>query len=334
MTVNVKLFDSLADVAEDAADTLDRAHQPSLYDRMSWFEMTARHCGEDGRPPLVARARDGDRAAWLFLCRAGPHSAEALASWYTLAFDLVRQGEDDGLIAAIAQQLGDLAEITIAPVARPEPIEDAFEAAGWSAVRSVKTENWELHPPADFEAFWNARPGKLRSIVKRKGKKANLDIVIHDRFDEQAWDDYRTIYTNSWKPDEGSWEFMQEFAETEGEAGALRLGLAYKDGEPVAAQLWHVENGRATIHKLAYAESAKSFSPGSILSKAMFRHVIEQDAPEIIDYGTGSEPYKADWMDAPRPLYELKLYNRRHPAAWLPLLRQKASGLVRRAASD
>lgn len=334
MTVNVKLFDSLGDVAIDAGDTLDRAQQPNLYDRIDWFERTAMNCGFDNKPPLVARARRGDAAAWLFLCRSGARHAEALASWYTLAFDIVRKGEDDGLLASIAADLKQLATITISPIAQPEPVEKAFQAAGWKVIRSVASENWELRPPKDFESFWNARPGKLRSTVKRKGKKANLDIKIHRDFDDHAWKDYQAIYAQSWKPEEGSWPFMEDFARKEGEAGALRLGVAYQNGDPVAAQLWHVENGRATIHKLAYTESAKSYSPGSILSEAMFRHVIEQDAPDIIDYGTGSEPYKADWMDAPRPLYRLQLYNPRQPRAWLPLLRHRFSGLVRRATSD
>lgn len=334
MTVNVKLFDSLADVAIDAGGALDRAQQPSLYNRIDWFERTADHCGSADKPPLIARAQRGDAAAWLFLCRTGKRHAEALASWYTLAFDIVRKGEDDGLVEAIAEELKQFASITVAPIANPEPVERAFTAAGWKVVRTVATENWELRPPEDFETFWNARPGKLRSTVKRKGKKANLEIAIHRAFDQQAWEDYQAIYAQSWKPNEGSWDFMREFAESEGEAGALRLGVAYKDGEPVAAQLWHVESGHATIHKLAYAENAKSYSPGSILSEAMFRHVIEQDAPEIIDYGTGREPYKADWMDAPRPLYRLQLYNPRQPGAWLALLRHKFSGLVRRSSSD
>lgn len=333
MTVNVKLFDSLADVGQDAGDALGRARQPSLYNRIEWFERTARHCGAANKTPLVARARRGDDAAWLFLCRTGRRHAEALASWYTLAFDIVRTGGDGALLAAIARDLKQFASITLAPVADPEPLEKAFRDAGWKVIRTAATENWELRPPSDFESFWKARPGKLRSTVKRKGKKANLEIAIHTAFDERAWEDYRTIYAQSWKPEEGSWDFMRDFAEHEGRAGTLRLGIAYKEGEPVAAQFWHVENGHATIHKLAYAESAKSYSPGSILSEAMFRYVIERDAPEVIDYGTGSERYKADWMDSPRPLYRLQLYNPRRPAAWPALLRHKLSGLVGRSTS-
>ncbi|WP_299328087.1 GNAT family N-acetyltransferase [Parasphingopyxis sp.] len=334
MTVNVKLFDSLADAAADAGDALARAHQSKLYDRMSWFEMTLRHCGSADAQPLVARARCDTAAAWLFLWKTGARDAEALASWYTLEYDAVRTSEDERLLAAIAEQLKGFATISLEPIADPTPISRAFEKAGWRVSKSVATENWQLSGPSDFESFWKARPGKLRSTVKRKGKKADLDIVIHRTFDEQAWDDYRQVYAESWKPEEGSWSFMREFAETEGEAGTLRLGIAYREGVPVAAQFWHVENDQATIYKLAYSESAKSFSPGSILSHAMFQHVIEQDAPDIIDYGTGNQGYKADWMDGARPLYRLDMLNPGRPAAWPSLARTVLSGLVRRASSD
>ncbi len=333
MTVEIKLFDDLKAVAADAAGALDRAQQPRLYDRLDWFERTAAHCPPPGKP-LVARAMNGAGSAWLFLARCGA-SAQALASWYTLEFDIVRSGEiGEGLIAAIAAKLYGLARVTLAPVADPEPIANGFRAAGWFVFVSPATINWQVHPPESFEAFWEQRPGKLRNTVKRKAKKAGLEIAIHRGFDERAWQDYRRIYAQSWKPEEGSWEFMRAFAQAEGEAGALRLGVAYHGGEPVAAQLWHVENGRATIHKLAYAESAKEMSPGSILSEAMFRHVIEQDRPAVIDYGTGDQPYKAEWMDEAKPLWRIECFNPRRPAAWLPLAKRLLSSLVRRGTKD
>ncbi|QLC21408.1 GNAT family N-acetyltransferase [Parasphingopyxis sp. CP4] len=333
MTVNVKLFDSLADVAADAGDALDRANQPCLFQRFEWFAATAEHCSE-GHTPIIARARDGDAAAWLFLFKTGRRHAEALTSWYSLAYDIVRHGENDALTAELAASLADMASLSLGPIADPERIERAFRSNGWKVYRSIATQKWELATPPSFDDYWAARPGKLRSTVKRKGKKANLDIKIHRSFDDQAWQDYREIYAHSWKPEEGSWDFMKAFAEREGNAGTLRLGVAYQDGQAVAAQLWTVENGRATIHKLAYREDAKSFSPGSILGAAMFREIIEQDHPKIIDYGTGDQPYKADWMDGRQPLYTLTLYNPRRPEAWLPLAKQWISGLVRRAPSD
>ncbi|GAA0730946.1 GNAT family N-acetyltransferase [Sphingomonas japonica] len=331
MSVEVTVFDDLGAVARDAGGALDREAQPSLFDRLDWFDRTAAHCPPGGKP-MIARARNGLGTAWLFLSREGS-SAQALASWYTLDFDIVRSGDAKAAVAALARNLDGISHISLAPVADPAEIADAFLAAGWQVFIEPTTVNWRTQPPADFDVFWESRPSRLRNTVKRKAKKADLDIRIHRSFDADAWEAYRAIYAASWKPEEGSWDFMRSFADAEGAAGTLRLGIAYHDGAPVAAQLWHVENGRATIHKLAYVDSAKDLSPGSILSHAMFRHVIEQDRPDLIDYGTGDQPYKADWMDEALPLYRIECYHRRRPSAWPRLARRMLSELVRRPAT-
>ena len=93
--------------------------------------------------------------------------------------------------------------------------------------------------------------------------------------------------------------------------GAGRRRLATLDGRPIAAQLWLVENGTAWIHKLAYAEDAKGLSPGTLLSLAMFRHAIDEDHVARIDYGTGNEAYKAEWMDEAIPLWRITAFNPR-----------------------
>jgi CelD/BcsL family acetyltransferase involved in cellulose biosynthesis len=149
----------------------------------------------------------------------------------------------------------------------------------------------------------------LRSTHKRKSTKAVFETQILDRFDAAAWAEYEAIYAESWKPEEGSPEFLKSLAESEGEAGTLRLGLCRVGGEPVAAQFWTVENRTALIHKLAYKASAGDLSPGTILSAAMFRHVIDVDHVQRIDFGTGDDTYKADWMDTRSPLFRIKAFN-------------------------
>jgi CelD/BcsL family acetyltransferase involved in cellulose biosynthesis len=138
---------------------------------------------------------------------------------------------------------------------------------------------------------------------------ADFRVVVHDRFDDAAWRDYERVYEASWKPAEGSPEMIRALAEQEGAAGTLRLGLAYLDGQPVASQLWLVENGIATIHKLAYAEEARQFSPGTVLSVEMFRRALDVDRVETIDFGIGSDAYKAEWMSESEPLYMLTAYD-------------------------
>src|SRR3546814_1064470 len=77
-------------------------------------------------------------------------------------------------------------------------------------------------------------------------------------------------------------------------AGTLRLGFARLEDQPVATQLWTVENGVALIHKLAHDQGFDGASPGSLLSHAMFAHAIDRDHVATIDYGTGDNGYKTD----------------------------------------
>jgi hypothetical protein len=307
VTVNIALFDHIDHVAADAGGALDRGRQASLYDRLDWFRLLHDHAPPRGRL-AVWRAREGDRAAWLFLA-VEDKKASAYAAWYSLRFNGIGESDVMTPLAEAIRKSG-LAEIELAPIEDPGPLAAAFRAAGWRVRLTEKTGNWRVSTDGqDFAAYWTGRPGQLRSTAKRKAKAAGLDIEIHDRFDEEAWAAYEEVYRASWKPEEGSFAFLRALAEQEGAAGTLRLGVARKDGRPLAAQLWLVENEEATIHKLAYREDAKELSPGTILGEAMFRRAIDRDHVRMIDYGTGDDAYKRDWMEERRPLWRLEAYN-------------------------
>lgn len=309
MTVNIALFDDLDAVAADAGGALDRAAQPSLFDRLAWYRLIRDHCPPKGRL-AVLRGREGAQAAWLFLAADGP-SAQAYTAWYSLRFDGVGDIDSDVMTAiAAAVRSSGIARVELAPVADPEPLRKAFARAGWRVFVTPKTGNWRIATSGlDFEAYWAARPAQLRNTAKRRGRTAGLEIEIYDRFDARAWADYEAVYRASWKPEEGSFPFLRALAEAEGAAGTLRLGVARKDGRPVAVQLWLVEHGEATIHKLAYAEHAKAMSPGTLLGMAMFRRAIDEDRVRVIDYGTGDDAYKKDWMGERRTLWRIEAFN-------------------------
>ena len=328
MGFEVELFDSLDSVAADAAGALD--HPPSLFDRLSWFRLVADHCPPPGRL-LVARARAGERAAWLFLAERGGRG-EAWRCWYSLRFGLV--GDMEGAEAIARALRKRLHQLEIAPLEDPEPLAGAFRRAGWGVRLSPATASWRIATAGqNFEAYWESRPGKLRNTAQRKARTAGLDIEIHRGFDESAWSAYESVYVASWKPEEGSPAFLRALAEQEGSAGALRLGIARKDGVPLAAQLWLVEGGTAWIHKLAYREDSKSLSPGTVLSMAMFRAALEEDKVVRIDYGTGDEPYKSDWMGERTTLWRLEAFNLRSPLGLIGAGRSWLSALVRRTRS-
>jgi hypothetical protein len=324
----VELFDGLDAAAADARGALDE--RPSLFDGLGWFRLVEAHCPTPGRP-LVARARDGDRAAWLFLADQDGRG-EAFRCWYSLRFGLVG---DSGGAEPIARALRKrLHRIEMSPLEDPDILAGAFRRAGWATFLSPATASWRIDTAGqDFDSYWAGRPGKLRNTAQRKAKAAGLDIEIHRAFDPGAWAAYEEVYGASWKPEEGSPAFLRALAEQEGRAGRLRLGVARKDGRALAAQLWTIEGGTAWIHKLAYREDSKSLSPGTVLSMAMFRAALDEDRVSRIDYGTGDDGYKRDWMGERATLWRLEAFDPASPRGLAGAARAGLSALVRRLRS-
>ena len=335
MSAQVELFDDLDAVERDAAGALSRERRPWTFERLDWFRLV-----HDFTPPpgklLALRARNGKANAWLFL-GAESGRARAYSNWYCLRFGPIVDGKDGAAAVdelARGLRLGGIAELSVSPIAEDDPLGPALKRQGWMTRRAQSSVSWRIRVKhMSFEQYWAARPSRLRNTAKRRSKTAGLELRVHHRFDPAAWADYENVYENSWKPAEGSPELMRQFAEAEGKAGTLRLGLAYRDDKPVAAQLWTVEHGVATIHKLAYREDAKHYSPGTVLSVEMFRRAIDEDEVDLIDFGIGNDPYKADWMDEAEPLYALTAYDMRSLNGLAAAARAAVSMLVRKLRS-
>lgn len=297
------------------------------FDRPAWWRGLAEHCG---LRPLFARARAGDEGAMLPLM-PGQRRYEALANHYNFTWRPRLTPGAEPLLAALARDLaGRIGRITLAPL----PDEDgsatqlaaAFAAAGWVVERAVcDTNHYCRLTGADYAAYLARRPGPLRTTLARKAAKVTTQVLT--QFDAAAWAAYQAVYTASWKPPEGHPGFLAAFAREESAAGRLRLGLAHAGGSVVAAQFWTVEAGTAFIHKLAHRSEADRLSPGSVLTAAMLRHAIEIDAVKWVDFGTGDEPYKRDWMEASRPRWRLDMFWPRDLRQWPHILRAGARRL-------
>jgi len=339
--VKGEIFRNLADAQISASGPLGRHAQASMFNRFDWFARTMAHC-PPAPDPLIARARADNCDAWLFLAEDGRGKARALASWYSLKYGPIFTGDPDdrtreALLVATARRIGKrVSSIQMAPLSESDCalVTRAFARAGWIAVSRETSCSWTIDVTGQsFADYWAARPGELRSTVKRKRAKAGMEITIFDHFDGMAWADYESIYAESWKPEEGSGDFLRAMAQDAAANGALRLGIGTIEGEAVAAQLWTTENGVAIIHKLAHRESAAAVSPGSLLSAAMFERAIDGDRVNLIDFGTGDDRYKRDWMDSRSPLLTLNLFNSRKLAGLGGAAKAKARALVGRLRS-
>jgi len=283
------------------------------FDRLDWLQALADECLAPAQC-LVAIAREGDRIAALPLVRTHDRLG-ALANWYSF-IARPRFGDEASaprLLTAIMRSLNCVGALVFAPLPAQGALMlcQAARAAGWLAMIEVYDRNHVLHPvPQDFATWWATRPGQLRETVRRKGRKVATRVARS--FNSDDWDVYEAIYAKSWKPAEGSPAFLRRFAQSEAAAGRLRLGIASVDNTVVAAQMWTIENGTAFIHKLAHDPAAAAHSPGTVLTHAMFASAIDDDSVTLIDFGTGDDAYKRDWVNTVRLRYRLEAY---HPLA-------------------
>jgi hypothetical protein len=302
---------------------LSAPHAAAPFDRAEWFALLA----ETGLVPLIAMADDAGETAALALTEASGHITP-LRNWYSFTWrELAPAGPaGDRLLEAIARQLKQRGwRVTLEPVpgedGSAERLARAFRAAGWRvAVEPCDINHILPVRGRSFAEYWDTRPGPLRTTLKRKAKKVEVEVL--SRFDPAVWDAYEAIYAASWKPAEDQPAMLRAFAQSEGAAGRLRLGVARADSLAVAAQCWTVENGIAYIHKLAHLESHKPLSAGTTLTAALFAHVIDTDRVSLVDFGTGDQSYKADWMEEVRPRYRIDCLDPASPRSWAPLAKR------------
>ncbi len=330
--IAIEYHADLKEVQLDArlAALLSPAQQHAPFDRLDWLQGLASSCNME---PMFAAARDDHSLVVLPLSKLDDHLV-GLSNYYTFRFRPLISGDGDtrSLLEALARDLADHTHrITLTGVPDEDGsatlLSDVFRGAGWTVSREQCDWNHVLPVRGrSYDDYFVSLPGQLRSTITRKAKK--LDCQVLDRFDEEAWAHYVSIYNESWKPEEGSIEFLRQFAVSEGEQGRLRIGIASAQGEAVAAQVWTVEGGTAFIHKLAYRSSASQLSPGSVLSAAMFRHALDRDQVDLVDYGIGDDPYKRDWMEEIRPRYRLDMFRSGSPRNWITLARSRLARLA------
>ena len=136
---------------------------------------------------------------------------------------------------------------------------------------------------------------------------------------------YQAVYAQSWKPPELCVEFIPALVKLSAERGWLRLGVLWLNGEPLAAQLWLTCRGKANIYKLAYVKGKEKLSAGSVLTQALMQHAMDVDRVTEVDYLSGDDAYKADWMALRRERVGVAAFDMRRPAGLLAAVKHFAA---------
>ena len=213
------------------------------------------------------------------------------------------------------------------------PLLAATRDAGLFATRYAHFGNW--HEPIagrSFDQYLSARPGALRETIRRKLRRApaTLKILCTPDTIEDGIAAYEEIYARSWKIPEPYPRFNAEMMRQAAAVGALRLGLLQANGRAIAAQIWIVFAGRATVLKLAHDESDKELSPGTVLTALMLRDLIDRERVTEVDFGRGDDAYKRLWTTRRRQRIGVVLSNPLRPTGLVALARQWAGTARRR----
>jgi hypothetical protein len=194
----------------------------------------------------------------------------------------------------------------------------AFKTLGMPVQTYFCFGNWYLDVAnRSFAEYFAGLPTVLRKNVpymsrrlERSGR-GRIEIITAEKGLERALDDYESVYLSSWKKSEGYPAFIRGWARSCAKNGWLRLGLIYVDDRPAAAQLWIVHAGVASIFKVCYDEQFSKLSVGTILTSELMRHVIDMDKVKMIDYLSGDDAYKKDWMSNRRERWGIIAFNPR-----------------------
>jgi hypothetical protein len=215
-------------------------------------------------------------------------------------------------------------------------LREVFARDGWYARRYSCFGNWYLSTAGlTFDDYMAGRPSQVHNTWTRKarkfdGSKARLELVTSTDQVERALDAFARVYAKSWKIQEPYPEFVPGWARICAQNGWLRLGVAWLDALPIAAQFWFSKNRRAYIFKLAYDEAYAKWSAGTVLTAFMIRHSFEHDHVVEIDYLTGDDAYKKAWMSGRRQRVGIRACNLRSSRGLLTAAFEKTGALRQR----
>lgn len=318
-------FDNVAALLAALPDMRDYTHaqekRSSLFHSLAWFDLLAQHAlpqgqsvqwllaEHDGSPILALPLLETRQSLmslsnfytpWFAPVRFDASATSHAEALKTICHDL-RQGKHGKKRPAVIR----LQPLDVADDFYPA-MRQALKCAGYAVDDYFCFGNWYLpcHSPSiSFADYFAARPSALRNTVQRARKKLHLageaSILIHTQPGaalNTALDAFASIYQRSWKPTEAFPDFIRRLCLLAAQHNALRLGVLTLDGRAIASQIWFIDQGKACIFKLAYAPDAACYSPGSLLTAALMAHVLDNDKVSEIDYLSGDDAYKRDWM--------------------------------------
>jgi len=341
--VSIRRFSRFDEMPVAAQRMIAEAGRENPFYGPEWFKNYEHAVAQHEMPFFWACIYDRDGV----LCGVWPLSERrqrgrrilrAMGNYYTpyatLVFDYSSEQASSVFRSALGALLRGVDMLEIEPVAPDNALALFLEQN--KDIRWVDFERCTVNWFQDLEsidAYHAQLPGHVRSLLKRKQRALEKQHAVeyaivrgNGEVLEHAVDAYFAVYAKSWKRQEPYPEFIRGLVRIAAQAGWLRLGQLIVDGEVVASQIWLVANRTAYIYKLAYDDNFGKKSVGSLLTWHLIQHVYDEDNVCRIDYLTGNDIYKRDWMECSRDLYTLTFVNMRRPLGALSYTKWRITG--------
>jgi CelD/BcsL family acetyltransferase involved in cellulose biosynthesis len=350
-----RLYRHWHDLPAGYADLFVRAGADDFCLSQTWFEAFAATLLREGElaiagveadaPPgrpvacLVGRRREHDPAFF------GAPSFSSLSNYYSLRYaPIVDRGAGRAALAALIEGLRArrprYAVLHFEPLAADAALSDdlaaALRDAGLLTRRYFRFGNWyDDTRGLSFRDYLARRPAMLRNTFRRNSARLAaagtecFALVQDGGAVAAALARYEQVYAASWKQSEPYPAFIRRLVADLAAAGALRLGLLCLDDQPVAAQIWLVQRGRAVLYKLAHDRAFDAFSPGTVLTMRVLERLLDQEHIHELDLGAGDDAYKRLWVSRRRERVGLVAFDPRTWRGAAGALRQLAAALVR-----
>jgi ribosomal protein S18 acetylase RimI-like enzyme len=350
------VYPSVDDLGPSAIRLMEVAGAIDFHHRVEWYRTLTSQAvdpADEVRFHVLEDAGSGEALALLPLLRprgrvapGQARTALSLTTYYSSLYaPILAPGHDEAvllerLFQSVCAGSPTWDVMRLSPLAADAPtfslLVEALRRQGMFVQTYFCFGNWYLDVAGQsFDQYLAARPSVLRNTLTRKSKKlkssgrAKVRMVTGGDELAEAIADYQRVYDKSWKVPEPWPGFMAGLITAFAAVGSLRLGLVHVDGEPAAAQVWIVNGSTASIYKLAYDEKFSDLSVGTVLTAHLMQHAIDVDKVSTVDYLTGDDPYKKDWMSHRRERWGILALNRRTINGMAGIVRHAGGRLVK-----
>jgi CelD/BcsL family acetyltransferase involved in cellulose biosynthesis len=315
---------ALAEVFSEWARLLESIPEHSIFASPEWIRTWWEFFGHDRRPH-VAAARRGDKLLALApLCtkqRWGIRIREFIGSEESdVGSLLLAPGAEDlaeRLVRLVLDQDDwDLIDLWGVVAGSPTAVAlgDALAAEGVDYELVPMTLNPVLDLRSEAWAASASRP-MLRDLARQRrmlGRVGKLDLVFPSDVDEveTALERLRVLHIERWRrlgemsplQLDDYWAWVRGVALDSWREGWLYFPRLVIDGGLVATGLYLLYRRRLFYWVGAHESEFARRSPNQLLTLAVIEDVRSSGRADVLDFGSGGEPYKLRWTQSASPL--------------------------------